>query len=100
MRNVCLLIGVGLLSVACATSTTARERAKGKDGTDRRPGGAPAAFDVHSFGASNGRTLRYSLFTPKRGESNEKLPLVLCLHGAGGNTTAADVLVEPARQQK
>ena len=52
-----------------------------------RPGGANASFTIHEHRASNGRTLRYSLFVPPN--RSEPLPLVLCLHGAGGNTDAA-----------
>jgi len=64
-----------------------------------RPGGANAAFQVKEFRASNGQTLRYSLFVPEQ-KNDAPLPLVLCLHGAGGNTDAANILAAPAMQAK
>lgn len=73
---------------------------KGKASETRRPGGATSAFEVREFQASNKQTLRYSLFTPKDVAAGEKLPLVLCLHGAGGNTEAAKVLAAPEQQKK
>jgi len=72
--------------------------ALGQEASARRPGGANASFVVREFRGSNGHTLRYSLFVPhSRTKENpprttENLPLVLCLHGAGGNTAAANVL--------
>jgi predicted peptidase len=65
-----------------------------------RPGGAPASFSVHTFTAASGASLKYSLFVPKDLQAGEKLPLVLCLHGSGGNTEAARVLATPERQAK
>lgn len=72
--------------------------AQGKAGM--RPGGAPASFAVKSFKGSNGETLRYSLFVPSMRKENEKLPVVLCLHGRGGNTEAPLVLNQSAMQTK
>ena len=65
-----------------------------------RPGGAPESFEVRTFNAPGGAVLRYSLFVPKNVSAGQKLPLVLCLHGAGGNTEAARVLASPERQAK
>lgn len=76
-------------------------KGKGRRGNEQqaRPGGANSAFEVREFKASNGETMRYSLFVPKeKGES--ALPLVLCLHGAGGGTDAANLLASPAMQAK
>jgi len=69
-----------------------------KDG-QARPGGANAAFEVREFKGSNGHTLRYSLYIPAT-KPESPLPLVLCLHGAGGNTAAANVLAAAEMQQK
>ena len=63
-----------------------------------RPGAANAAFDVREFKATNDQTMRYSLFVPKG--NTESLPLVLCLHGAGGGTDAANLLASNAMQAK
>lgn len=73
---------------------------KGRRGKDEqsRPGGANAAFDVREFKGTNGQTIRYSLFMPK--DKPAGLPLVLCLHGAGGNTEAANLLAAPEMQAK
>jgi predicted peptidase len=76
--------------------------ASGQEPGQRRPGGANASFAVREFRGSNGQTLRYSLFLPASNDSAKaaKLPLVLCLHGAGGNTAAANVLAGPEMQKK
>lgn len=74
---------------------------KGRRGKEEqeRPGGANLSFQVREFKATNGQTLRYSLFVP--GEKPETpLPLVLCLHGAGGNTAAANLLAAAEMQKK
>jgi predicted peptidase len=65
----------------------------------RRPGGANSSFATREFRATNGQTLKFSLFVPAdRGA--EKLPLVLCLHGSGGNTAAANILAASDVQKK
>ena len=66
----------------------------------RRPGGAPAGFDVRSFQGSNGATIDYSLLTPEDIQPGSKLPLVLCLHGGRGATMAAKVLASPDSQKR
>jgi len=58
---------------------------------------------VRELKGSNGHTLRYSLFVPATKNSDKpaaKLPLVHCLHGAGGGTAAANVLAAPEMQKK
>jgi poly(3-hydroxybutyrate) depolymerase len=98
-RRLFELCFVGLL-VACRAGE-APASASGPDAKSvRRPGGAPASFKVRTFQAADGRTLDYSLFVPTKIKPGEKLPLVLCLHGAGGNTEAAKVLAMPERQSK
>jgi predicted peptidase len=67
---------------------------------DRLPGNVPATFKELSFKASNNISMRYSLFVPKDELAGKKLPLVVCLHGAGGGTYAARVLAEPEQQKK
>ena len=64
-----------------------------------RPGGANLSFQVCEFKATNGQTLRYSLFVPAA-NSEAPWPLVLCLHGAGGNTQAANLLASAELQKK
>jgi predicted peptidase len=78
-----------------------KSKAKGGKGVQERPGGANAAFEIREFLGSNGQKIRYSLFVPKlRPEATPLLPLVLCLHGAGGNTEAANRLAVPQMQAK
>lgn len=63
-----------------------------------RPGGAGEAFEVKGFKGSNGESIAYSLYTPEKTEG--KLPLVLCLHGRGGNSQAANVAASPRIQSR
>jgi predicted peptidase len=76
--------------------------ATGQDKAERRSGGANASFAVRDFKGSNGHTLRFSLFVPaiKSSDKSAKLPVVLCLHGAGGNTAAANILAGAEMQKK
>ncbi len=75
--------------------------AKGRRGREEqaRPGGANMAFLLKEFKATNGQTMRYSLFVPTE-KTEAPLPLVLCLHGAGGNTDAANLLASAEMQKK
>jgi predicted peptidase len=87
------LLGAGIIVLVAANLSTGQEKAA------KRPGGASALFAVREFRGSNDQVLYYSLFVPaSRGE--EKLPLVLCLHGAGGNSAAANVLADSEMQKK
>jgi predicted peptidase len=72
----------------------------GQDKAERRPGGAGAAFAVREFKGTNGNAIRFSLFVPQPEGEKSKLPLVLCLHGAGGNTAAANILASAEMQKK
>ncbi len=76
-----------------------QSKGRGKRAPQVRPGGANAAFTVREFKGSNGHTLRYSLFIPAN-KPETPLPIVLCLHGSGGNTAAANVLAAPDMQLK
>lgn len=92
-----------LLAAAIVTlpGTAATRPGAGRDRPQpKTPGGAPASFTVHTFKSADGHALDYSLFVPAAIKPGEKLPLVLCLHGAGGNTEAARVLAAPERQAK
>lgn len=63
-----------------------------------RPGGVNSAFEVREHKTTDGQTMRYSLFVPR--DQPENLPLVLCLHGAGGSTAAANLLAVAEMQAK
>jgi predicted peptidase len=87
----------------CLIAGLLATRATGQEAPARRPGGANASFTVREFRGTNGYTLRFSLFVPVSNDSKKtaaNLPLVLCLHGAGGNTAAANVLAAPEMQKK
>jgi predicted peptidase len=86
-------VAIQLLAVMALAVT-----ASSQDKANRRPGGANASFDVREFKGSNGHTIRFSLFVPPGEEANR--PLVLCLHGAGGNTAAANILASNEMQSK
>ena len=86
MKSRCVL--AFLLAVAPLASLAAQPAAK-QTNAGARPGGAPASFQVRTFKAKDGQVLSYSLFVPPSAKAGEKFPLVLCLHGAGGNTAAA-----------
>jgi len=87
-----------LLATLFAAASLPLDAAEKPRADDRNPGGAPASFKVRQFKAENGHTLDYSLFTPAKVEG--KLPLVICLHGSGGNTAAAKVVASAERQAK
>lgn len=75
------------------------------DPAERRPGGVGPEYEVRTFEAADGTSLRYGWLTPKHAKTpadraGEKFPLVVCLHGRGGNSTAADVLVGPKLRDK
>jgi predicted peptidase len=88
--------GDGILDAAEIAALLSGKERVGAD--QARPGGANLAFEVKEFQASNHETLRYSLYVPK--ERSAPLPLVLCLHGSGGGTEAANLLASPASQAK
>jgi predicted peptidase len=91
MKSRCFLLFCFVVSLRAQTTEPA---------SARRPGGAPASFAVRAFKGKDDRVLDYSLFVPAKIKAGEKIPLVLCLHGAGGNTEAAKVLATPERQAK
>lgn len=65
-----------------------------------RPGAVPTSFVVATFANDKKDGIEYSWFAPKNLPQGTRLPLVLCLHGAGGSTQAAKVLAMPTMQEK
>ena len=65
-----------------------------------RMGWAPQTFAKHTFKASSGFDLDYGLLKPMKIEPDTKLPLVLCLHGSGGEPAAARVIGSDQKQKK
>src|SRR6185369_5946535 len=60
--------------------------------TDVAPPTGNANFQKKEFTAKDGGKLSYWLMTPAAVEPGKKYPLVLALHGRGGNTDAAGTL--------
>jgi predicted peptidase len=52
------------------------------------------------FKCADGYALKYALTAPDKPEEGKKYPLVLCLHGRGGNSTAAKVLARDEMKKK
>lgn len=59
-----------------------------------------AHFQQHEFKAKDGSTLAYWLMKPAQIEAGKTYPLVLTLHGRGGNTEAATVLAGDEMRKK
>jgi poly(3-hydroxybutyrate) depolymerase len=72
---------------------------KGARQEDQRPGGVGPAYEIRSHKAGDDE-IRYGWLAPKNVEPGKKYPLVVCLHGRGGNTHAADVLAENEMREK
>lgn len=52
------------------------------------------------FACKDGYKLKYKLLAPEKAEKDVKYPLVLCLHGKGGNSDAANVLAKAGMRTK
>jgi len=65
-----------------------------------RPGCVPSSFTVATFKNEKNDEIKYGWFAPRKLPKDMKVPLVLCLHGAGGSTRAAEVLSMPRMQEK
>lgn len=87
---VAILVGLGSDTAARAQ----KKRKKVKPPTRNRH------FQRFEHKAKDGSTLVYYLMTPAKVDSKRKYPLVLTLHGRGGNTTAAGVLGSDAMRKK
>lgn len=81
-------------SVSAANALQQRKKRKVQPPTRNRH------FKRHTFKAKDGSTLVYYLMTPASVDSKKKYPLVLTLHGRGGNTTAATVLGRDTMRKK
>ena len=62
--------------------------------------GAAASYEKCEFTSKDGDQLAYWLMKPSQVKKDEKYPLVVCLHGKGGNSTAASVLAKEALRKK
>jgi predicted peptidase len=82
---------VFLLTAGFAVSMTP-QIPKGMPRGERLSGGLPGSYKIRTYKDSVGQSIRYGWLAPKKIESGKKYPVVLCLHGAGGNSVAAVVL--------
>jgi predicted peptidase len=57
-------------------------------------------YAKHTFTAKDGTAIDYWLMSPAKIDEGGKYPLVLALHGRGGNTTAATELGSDARRKQ
>lgn len=84
----------GLL--VCCWSAAALGQAGGDAKARPRPG---AGFVAQTHRSTAGE-LNYRWMTPEKVVPGMRYPLVLCLHGSGGNSWAAGVLETPALREK
>ena len=93
-RHFVFVLAVCLLSAKLAT-------AQQPPRTEQlRPGEKHEPFAVRSFKGTDNAELTYSWLAQAQPKAGEKYPLVLCLHGAGGGTTAAAVLAKADMRKK
>lgn len=57
-----------------------------------RPAGVPMSYEVRNFSDKRNDALSYGWLRPEKVELGKRYPLVLCLHGAGGSSYAAELL--------
>lgn len=107
-RRRALHVVAGLLG---AVSLSCSEPALGDDPVKPKPKrAAPGAdvprkppeglFEQRTFRADDGTELAYRWLAPASVEAGKKYPLVVCLHGAGGNSVAPAVLADEAMRKK
>ena len=91
----------GRITLADLAKTRLAEKGADKNARkeDQRPGGVGPAYEIRSH-KSGDDEIRYGWMAPKTIEPGKKYPLVVCLHGRGGNTHAADVLAGDAMREK
>ena len=94
-----LSVILSLLTTGIAVSMTP-QMPKSMPRGNNRPGGVPGSFKIRTYRDSTGHSIRYGWLAPKKIERDKKFLLVLCLHGAGGNSVAAEVLGKKNMREK
>src|SRR4051794_30435542 len=61
---------------------------------------AGQGFVERTFRCADGTDLKYRWLPPRAVDAEQKYPLVVCLHGRGGNTAAPVVLAGKALREK
>jgi predicted peptidase len=88
-----LLAGITVL-IAFMSSVQAREKEK------IRSARFEPDYASRTFKGTGDGELIYGWLSPLQPKEGEKYPLVICLHGSGGNSSASGVLVRPEMRQK
>jgi len=65
-----------------------------------RPAGVPMSYEVRSFSSKENAELSYGWLRPAKVETGKRYPLVLCLHGAGGSSYAAELLAAARMRER
>lgn len=92
MRKTIRLLAITMLVVY--SSRAQAQRIKSNAPTNSKQ------YVKHTFKAKDGTAIDCWLMSPAKIEDGKKYPLVLALHGRGGNTTAATVLASDAMRKK
>lgn len=95
----------GLLLLIALLTLPGQALAQANSQRERQPEAVKAPtsnshYQRKEFTAADGSTLSYWLMSPATIEPGEKYPLVLALHGRGGNTEAAGVLGSDAMRKQ
>jgi predicted peptidase len=85
---------------ATPTISMTTQAPRGRPTGEHRPGGVPGSYKIRTYHDSTGQSIRYGWLAPQKIERDKKYPVVLCLHGAGGNTVAAEVLEKKNMREK
>lgn len=88
-----LLVMITLLAGGTASDILAADRA-----VPRKP--PQGLFEERKFKGADGQEIRYRWLAPATIETGKQYPLVVCLHGAGGNSVAPAVLAGDELRKK
>jgi predicted peptidase len=104
-NNVSFLIGLMTAAFLSATpphaysAEPADNPKTARDSKSQTPRSAPE-YQQRTFKGAGEEELSYGWLTPLNPKEGEKYPLVICLHGSGGNVKASAVLAkQPMREQ-
>lgn len=89
--NVRLLVVVGLWLISASVALS--------QATQKEPRPKPVEAKKQTFRGATGSEIPYRWLTPRELKAGERYPLVVCLHGSGGNSWAAGVLEQPAMRK-
>jgi predicted peptidase len=93
-----LFAGIAMLNVVEAAEPT--DHAKSLAGAVARRKVDAGSMEWRTFQGAGGEEIRYRWMPPAKVDEGKKYPLVLCLHGAGGNSVAPAVLADDKMRQE